>query len=65
MVEYQSSKLDVAGSSPVSCSRAGQSPDSVPNTKRNGLIPVWERTLEYRKNSRASQPDLVRTNDYS
>ena len=39
--------------------------DSVPYTMRNGVMSVWERTLVYRDNTRASQPDLVRTNDYS
>ena len=39
--------------------------DSVPYTIRNGVMSVWERTLVYRENTRASQPDLVRTNDYS
>lgn len=42
-----------------------QTTDSVPNMMRNGVMSVWERTLVYRQNTRASQPDLVRTNDYS
>lgn len=39
--------------------------DSVPYTMRNGVMSVRERTLVYRENTRASQPDLLRTNDYS
>jgi hypothetical protein len=37
----------------------------VPYTIRNGVMSVRERTLVYRENTRASQPDLLRTNDYS
>ena len=37
----------------------------VPYMMRNGVMSVRERTLVYRENTRASQPDLVRTNDYS
>ena len=53
------------GSSPVLISRSVQSTDSVLHTNVMVVIAVGERTLSYRKNDRASQPDLVRTNDYS